>query len=142
MNDITIKTLGTVRQQPDGRAIIQLDEQYRAGLKGLDGFSHLVVAWWAHKADDPEYRNLLDAGMPYQKVTESLGIFATRSPIRPNPICLSVITVASVDVEAGQIETYYFDAEEATPLLDIKPYTPSVDRVTSPQVPVWCAHWP
>ena len=142
MKEITINPLGIVVQNKDGSSTIQIDETFRAGLKGLAGFSHLVVVWWANKADDRVARGTLDAGMPYRYSTEPLGVFATRSPMRPNPVCISSIAVASIDESAGCIETYYFDAEEGTPLIDIKPYVPSVDRVCAPQVLAWCTHWP
>ncbi|MEG0375402.1 MAG: TrmO family methyltransferase [Raoultibacter sp.] len=142
MSDIVINPIGTVSQNEDGSATIHLESHYRSGMKGLNGFSHLVITWWADKADDPAYRDFLDVGMPYKNVTEPLGIFATRSPMRPNPLCVSVIAVAALDGEKGTIASYYLDAEDGTPVLDIKPYTPSIDRVAVPEVPAWCAHWP
>lgn len=141
MIDIEIKPIGTV-EDCKGMQSIEVSEEYRAGLVGLEGFSHLIVIWWASGTDKPEFRTFLDAGMPYRKVESPLGIFATRSPVRPNPLCLSVIDVASIDVDAGRIVTHYLDAEPGTPVLDIKPYTPSIDRVAEPMVPSWCAHWP
>ena len=142
MNEIEINPIGSIVAGPKGMGRIELAASYAPGLKGLEGFSHLVVVWWADKADDPEYRNFLDAGMPYSKVESPLGIFATRSPVRPNPLCITVVGVAAIDYAAGTVDTWYIDAEPGTPVLDIKPYTPSIDRVASPDVPSWCAHWP
>ncbi|MNZ62665.1 putative tRNA (adenine(37)-N6)-methyltransferase [compost metagenome] len=71
-----------------------------------------------------------------------MGIFATRSPIRPNPIALSVVQMISVDEDKGVIRIPYIDANQGTPVIDLKPYTPSLDRVESPGVPDWCKHWP
>ena len=48
----------------------------------------------------------------------------------------------TVAVEAGTFETPYFDVEDGTPLIDLKPYTPSIDRIEHPCVPAWCAAWP
>ncbi|MEN8149314.1 MAG: TrmO family methyltransferase, partial [Planctomycetota bacterium] len=59
------------------------------------------------------------------------GLFATRSPKRPNPIGLSVVRVTDVDVENGVITLDGADAFDGTPVLDVKPYLPSVDRVDS-----------
>ncbi|WP_241963579.1 TrmO family methyltransferase [Gordonibacter sp. 28C] len=98
--------------------------------------------WWAHEVDDPDLSALMDAGRPYARLDHDLGIFSTRSPLRSNPLALTVIKLASVDVEAGIIETPYFDAQDGTPVLDLKPNTPSIDRVERPQLPAWCAHWP
>ena len=71
-----------------------------------------------------------------------MGIFATRSPARPNPIALTAVEVIQIDYENGIIRIAYTDANDGTPVLDLKPYTPSIDRVESPDVPDWCAHWP
>ena len=71
-----------------------------------------------------------------------LGAFATRTPERPNPIALTCAGVTYLDDENGVIGLTYVDAEAGTPVLDIKPYTPSLDRVETPLVPQWCAHWP
>ena len=71
-----------------------------------------------------------------------MGIFATRSPQRPNPIALSVAEILYIDHEAGVIYIAYADARQGSPVLDLKPYTPSLDRVEHPQVPDWCGHWP
>lgn len=71
-----------------------------------------------------------------------MGIFATRSPIRPNPIALTAVEILHNDYEKGVIQIAYIDANDGSPVLDIKPYTPSLDRIEDPKVPAWCAHWP
>ncbi len=121
---------------------IFLNNEYKDGLKGLEGFSHVQVLWWFSGCDDPEDRSVLTQDKPYKKGPEKLGTFATRAPERPNPIGCSVCSVKSVDSENGVIDLTYFDAFTGTPILDIKPYQPSADKVESPAVPAWCAHWP
>lgn len=79
---------------------------------------------------------------PYKQGPEELGMFATRSPLRPNPIALSTIQVISLDEQTGVIEVGYIDADNDTPLLDIKPYLPCEDIVCNVETPSWCAHWP
>ena len=64
-----------------------------------------------------------------------MGTFATRSPERPNPIALTPAYVTYIDHENGIIGLAYIDANDGTPVVDIKPYTPSLDRVESPEVP-------
>ncbi len=71
-----------------------------------------------------------------------MGTFATRSPMRPNPIAISCVGVTSIDKDNVIIGLDWIDAHDGTPILDIKPYTPSLDRVESPSVPKWCEHWP
>jgi len=121
---------------------IVLERQYTDGLKGLEGFSHLQIIWWFNGCDNAEDRSVLTVEKPYTKGPDTLGTFATRSPERPNPIAVSTCEVKRIDREKGIIELCYFDAFTGTPILDIKPYTPSVDKVEKPSVPVWCAHWP
>lgn len=70
-----------------------------------------------------------------------MGTFATRSPERPNPIALSCCGVTYVDLDNGIIGLEYIDARNGSPVLDIKPYTPSIDRVEKVSMPDWCAHW-
>lgn len=142
MKEYQVRAIGRVEARQDGSAVLHIDEAYREGLRGLDGFGHLEVLWWCHLADADELRGIVEAGRPYTKLDYDLGIFATRSPMRPNPIALTTIEVAAVDVEAGTVETPYLDAEDGTPLIDFKPYTPSIDRIEHPRVPAWCAAWP
>jgi len=65
-----------------------------------------------------------------------------RSPERPNPIAVSNADVAYVDVENGIVGLYHTDAFDGTVVLDLKPYTPSIDRIENPKVPDWQSHWP
>lgn len=71
-----------------------------------------------------------------------MGVFATRLPQRPNPIALTSAKVINIAHKAGTIQIAYTDAEKGTPVLDVKPYTPSLDRVEKPKVPGFCSHWP
>jgi tRNA (Thr-GGU) A37 N-methylase len=71
-----------------------------------------------------------------------LGTFATRSPERPNPLALSCAQITYIDKDNAVIGLAYIDAFNNTPVLDIKPYIPSLDRVEAPSVPQWCSHWP
>ena len=71
-----------------------------------------------------------------------MGVFATRSPVRPNPIALTASEIINIDFTNGMIRVTFIDANDNTPVLDIKPYTPSFDRVETPGVPAWCSEWP
>jgi len=126
----------------NGEFKIILDEKYKKGLEGLNGFSHLQIIWWFNGCDNDEDRNILSIEKPYKKGPEEIGTFATRSPERPNPIAVSVCGVKKIDYEKGVLTFDYFDAFTGTPILDIKPYTPSADRVEHATVPDWCGHWP
>lgn len=121
---------------------LHIDPEYAPALDGLQGFSHLAVIWWANLFDEPALRALRVCDSPYHGAPPQLGIFATRSPLRPNPLCHTVVAVVDIDPQAGAIIVPYIDAEDGTPLLDIKPYHPCTDRVRDVAVPAWCAGWP
>jgi tRNA-Thr(GGU) m(6)t(6)A37 methyltransferase TsaA len=136
-----ITPIGQVETSPDG-LVLKIEPEYRAALNGLDGFGHINVLWWSHYLDTPERRSVLEAEQPYKNALSSMGIFATRSPLRPNPICVSTVDLINVDRENGLVIISWIDAEDGTPILDIKPYHPSSDRIRDIRMPEWCAHWP
>ena len=138
MSKMEVHPIGRIECE-DGEFRIALDPEYAPALRGLEGFSHVQVIWWF---DRSEGRGTLVEERPYVKGPDELGAFATRSPMRPNPIAVSSVGIAYVDEAAAMVGLYYIDAFPESPVLDLKPYTPSVDRVESPSVPEWCAHWP
>lgn len=140
-NDFTLSTIGHVNATENGFSLV-LNEVSRPALSGLDGFSHLDILWWANFVDSEEYRSFTTCEMPYKQGPAEIGIFATRSPLRPNPIGLTVVAVLNIDYDRGIVYIPYIDAEDGTPILDIKPYHPSTDRVRAVSVPDWCRHWP
>ena len=110
------------RGQP---AALVIDPDYRAGLEGLERYSHIIVLYWMHEA-----RRDLIVQSPAHLGT-ARGVFALRSPVRPNPIALSVVKVLDIDIATGRVTIDAIDCLDGTPLLDIKPYLPSVDAVPS-----------
>jgi tRNA-Thr(GGU) m(6)t(6)A37 methyltransferase TsaA len=139
--DITMTPIGTVKAD-NGSFTIEVAEKYRPGLTGLDGFSHIQVFWWCDRLDNEECRSITLADKPYIKAPAKLGIFATRSPVRPNPIALTSVPVLHIDHEGGIITIPYMDAEDGSPVVDIKPYHPATERIKKVSVPGWCSHWP
>ena len=138
--EIKIEPIGTVHVEK-GVFSIQLDKKYLPALTNIDGFSHLQVVWWGNLYDAPNYRSMLTADKPYKKGPDKIGVFATRSPVRPNPVLITIIAVQAIDFEKGVIFTPYIDAEDGTPILDIKPYHGD-ERVKDCKFPAWCNHWP
>jgi len=135
-----VKPIGFVQIQQESVSI-HLEEEYFLGLTGLEGFSHLQIVWWAHLMDAPENRERMVLNKLFKKGPDRLGSFATRSPSRPNPIMVSTIKVDEIDFQQGIISTSFLDADDGTPVLDIKPYF-AMERVRDCQVPDWCRHWP
>jgi len=136
-----LRPIGTVRSS-NGAFRIELDEPFRPALEGLAGFGHAVVVFWCHLVDNDEMRQAVISKRPYTKGPETLGIFATRSPVRPNPVGITPVQLTVIGVEQGIIEVPFIDAEDGTPVLDIKPYQPSIDRIRDVRMPDWCSHWP
>ncbi|MDR2939264.1 MAG: tRNA (N6-threonylcarbamoyladenosine(37)-N6)-methyltransferase TrmO [Clostridiales bacterium] len=141
MQNFIVKPIGVVKNNDKG-AFIEINSEYAPALQALEGFSHINVIWWFDDFDNKEARGILEVPQPYKKSPLVMGVFATRSPIRPNPIALTASQVLNIDYKTGVIEVAYIDANDGSPVLDIKPYTPSVDRIEMPGVPDFCSHWP
>lgn len=94
---------------------------FRPGLLALDGFSHLIVLYWLHKA--PHEPPLMFTP-PFDDSPR--GVFATRAPARPNPIGLSVVAFDGFEPD-GRLRLRNLDCLDGTALLDIKPYLPTTD---------------
>lgn len=110
-------------------ATIEVDEPFRPGLEGLAGFSHVILLYWMHEGQ----RDLVVQAPKH--LSAPRGVFALRSPARPNPIALSVVRLIAVDAAAGTLTIDAIDCIDGTALVDIKPYLPSVDAVPSAVVP-------
>jgi tRNA-Thr(GGU) m(6)t(6)A37 methyltransferase TsaA len=132
--------IGYVRRNGE-RTYLEILEPYTPALKELEHFSHVQVFWWFSQFDDDMYREVMQSEhAPYNAPT--LGMFACRSPVRPNPIGLTTTEMLSVDHDKGEVEIVNIDAFDGTPILDLKAYFPSCDRVREVRVPEWAAEWP
>lgn len=113
-------------KQPKGAAgvvgTVEVFPQYAEGLEGLDGFSHIVLLFHFDRSVG------FDLQVVPSRDVERHGLFATRSPRRPNPIGLSVLRLRSVEGTTLHVEG--LDIVDGTPLLDIKPYLWDVDPGT------------
>lgn len=125
MKSFTLYPIGTVKAEGE-TAALQLDAAYIPGLDGLEGFSHLVVLWWFDRCDNPQDRAMVRQ-LPHTGPKKERGTFSTRSPRRPNPIALSVVKVRSIDYERGKVLIDSIEAQDGTPILDIKPYLAYTD---------------
>jgi tRNA-Thr(GGU) m(6)t(6)A37 methyltransferase TsaA len=112
---------------------IVIDRKFVGGLKGLEGFSHLYVLFLLHEA--PKWKGNLMVHPRGRTDIKRTGVFATRSPHRPNPIALTLVKLLS---KRGRVLTVKgLDAYDGTPVLDIKPYDKR-DSAPCPRVPLWC----
>jgi tRNA (adenine37-N6)-methyltransferase len=100
---------------------LEVDAPYRKGLKGLAADDRIIALYWMHQA-----RRDLVVQAP-RHADETRGVFALRSPVRPNPIAMAVVKVLDVDRQAGVIAIDAIDCLDGTPLIDIKPWLAGVD---------------
>jgi formylmethanofuran dehydrogenase subunit E len=118
------KTLSEAPQQgrdSDQESEIVIDEEYVTGLKDIDYHPHLIVLCWFDRAD----RARLTATPPH--LSTEHGVFATRSPNRPNPIGFCIVDLLKRDGRTLRVRG--LDALDGTPVLDIKPYSRGIDCV-------------
>ena len=131
-NDLTTK-FGVPRQSGlvealQGRIVFEPEYRRPEALRGLEGFSHIWLLWdfsEAHRTEwSPTVRPPLLGG------NRRMGVFATRSPFRPNPIGLSAVRIERIELDTPRgpiIHVQGADLMNGTPILDIKPYLPFAD---------------
>jgi tRNA-Thr(GGU) m(6)t(6)A37 methyltransferase TsaA len=110
----------------EGKGTIELFPQYKAGLKNLRGFSHIILIYHFHESKGYSLlcRPFLD--------NVKRGVFATRAPRRPNPIGLSIVRLHTIKDNVLHVSS--LDILDGTPLIDIKPYIPQFDVAASTKV--------
>lgn len=114
-------------------AELEIDPAWVGALDGIEGFSHLWVVWWLDRFDEPPASpHVHPEGRPD---TPLVGLFATRSPRRPNPIALTVVRL--VERRGARLRVQGLDACEGTPVLDLKPYLRRGDQVPEATMPAW-----
>ena len=142
--DMALKPIGVVRnkikQTPkpgyDWRGIISdivVDRSLSEALDNLDEFSHIIILYWMHRVATGQLPTKVH---PMGKRELPLvGLFASRSPYRPNPI--GKATVRLLERQSNILKVEGLDAIDGTPVIDIKPYIPGYDSVTNARVPRW-----
>jgi len=109
-------------------------DPWRDLLDGIEAFSHILVLYWPHLID-PERRQLQKIHPMGRKDLPRQGIFATRSPARPNPVLVS--TVPLLAREGSVLKVKGLEALDGSPLIDIKPYVEVYQNVENPRFPDW-----
>jgi len=131
-----LNPIGHVKKSDsDIRLVIQ--QEFWNATVHLELFSHIIVLWWIDRMDTPEIRRTILANPPKNKGPTASGVFACRSPARPNPIGYTIVKIKKLDKQNSSIIIDHMDADDGTFLLDIKPYLPSSDRVDSAKVAPW-----
>lgn len=114
------KNIGRARETGKG-AHIQLADGYAAGLTGLSVGQPVILLYWMDQSD----RNIV-VQRP-RHADGPRGVFALRSPARPNPIAMCTVRITALDPETGRIGIDAIDVFDGTPLVDLKPWLETVD---------------
>ena len=114
---------------PSLRAKIVFEKEFQSpeALSGLENFSHIWLIWGFSEAKQEEWSPTVRP--PRLGGNRKVGVFATRSPFRPNSLALSAVKIEKI--ENGEIFITGADLMDGTPVYDIKPYLPAVDSITS-----------
>ena len=130
-----VKTKAISKEVRDKNIISQIvfREELSEALEGIQEFSHLFVLFWLHKTSD-EDKVIMKVRPRGRRDMPLLGIFATRTPHRPNPIGLTRVKL--LGVEGNVVTVQGLDAFDGTPVLDIKPFD-SWDTTEDFKVPEW-----
>ena len=141
IEDIDLKPIGIVKTTAMGKKVrkkdaiskIVLRNDLTESLTGIDEFSHLFIIFWMHEISVEERRTVKT--YPRGRIDlPLLGVFATRTPHRPNPIGMTLVELLKVDRNVLTVRN--LDAFNGTPVLDIKPFD-NWDMTDDARVPQW-----
>jgi tRNA-Thr(GGU) m(6)t(6)A37 methyltransferase TsaA len=145
LSELTIRPIGTVRSRVKDKQAsdynwqevvseVVVDSRLKEALDGLEDFSHIIIIYWLHLADDPAKMAMKVHPRAKQDMSP-VGLFASRSPYRPNPLGQKVARL--LGRRGNVLKVRGLDAIDGTPVMDIKPYIPGYDSVTDATVPPW-----
>ena len=129
-----LNPVGVVRKS-DGKIWIDIYNEYRPALLGLEGFSHINVMYWFHRNDTAKKRKTLRVHPRGDQNNPLTGVFATHSPLRPNLIALTLCKI--IAIQRSKIEIEDIDADEGSPVVDIKCYIPTSVSASDVRLPDW-----
>jgi len=122
------------------RSIIRLNKKALESVPLIKKGDYIRVLWWFHRFDKDSFRVMRTCNPPYNNAPQT-GIFATRSPVRPNPIGSTIVRVEHIDFYNGIIEVEGFDGFLGTKILQLMAYQPSIDKIEEVTLPPWVSHW-
>jgi tRNA (adenine37-N6)-methyltransferase len=139
--DISLKPIGVVhsplkdRERRDAAGVmaeIVIDPALAEGLDNLDEFSHAIIIFYMHKSHQPAP---LKVRPKYRSEPTPVGVFASRSPDRPNAVGKTVVKI--LERHENVLKVQGLDAIDGTPVIDIKPYIPDIDSAPGATIPPW-----
>jgi tRNA-Thr(GGU) m(6)t(6)A37 methyltransferase TsaA len=119
---------------------VKIFQEFCAGLQRLNDFSHIIILYWFHLRDKENERRTLRVVPRRHLGAPKVGVFASRSPSRPNSIGLCVTEL--VKIEECTLAVKGLDALENSPIIDVKPYIPRADSIPEARVPEWASRRP
>jgi tRNA (adenine37-N6)-methyltransferase len=122
MDNMPVQNVGAKGE----KGTIEIFPEFAEGLKDLDGFSHLILLYHFHLVNHVSL-----TVVPFLDTTEH-GIFATRAPVRPNPVGLTVAKL--IEIKGNLLSIEDLDMLDQTPLIDIKPCLPMIDNIQDIQI--------
>jgi tRNA-Thr(GGU) m(6)t(6)A37 methyltransferase TsaA len=140
--ELTLRPIGVVhnsvssgRREVEWEKIeseIEVNSEWADALDGIEDFSHVWVLFYLSGSPLPESPRTRPQGRDDAPL---VGRFATRSPVRPNPIGLTPVELLAI--EGNRLQVMGLDAFDGTPVLDLKPYLPRGDSIPHARVPEW-----
>ncbi|MFX0002629.1 MAG: tRNA (N6-threonylcarbamoyladenosine(37)-N6)-methyltransferase TrmO [Candidatus Hodarchaeota archaeon] len=123
----SLKGIPIQSSMSDAKGSIEIFSEFQAGLKDLSGFSHIYCLY---------FFDMVKLPVPLQSKPflgdEKKGVFAIRTPFRPNPIGISILKI--LKIEQNKVEVKNVDILDCTPILDIKPYVSTFDNIKSTKI--------
>lgn len=132
--------IGVVERTKGEEARIRIFKEYCPGLRGIEEYSHLIILYWSHLRDNDKERQTLLVFPRRHEVNVEKGVFACRSPSRPNPIALCIVQLLKTDECVLTVKG--LDAYEGSPIIDVKPYVPRADSIPNAKAPPWTEKGP
>jgi len=119
---------------------VKIFPEFCSGLQHLSDFSYVIIVYWFHVRDNEKQRSVIKVVPRRSPGAPEVGVFASRSPSRPNPIGLCVTEL--VEKEGCVLTLKGLDALQNSPIIDIKPYIPRLDSIPEARVPEWTSRRP
>jgi len=128
------RRVGRAAEERNVVSEIAIDAAFTGILDGIEDFSHILVLYWAHRVSE-EGRSIVKAHPMGRKDLPLVGIFATCSPARPNPLC--AIVVRLLERKGNLLRVQGLDAIDGSPVIDIKPYNPGYYPIGEVRTSPW-----
>ena len=124
MEKFKLVPVGVVRHLEEG-TLLEIYPEFAEAIDGLNEVDRILLLLWFHETDNPERRNILKVHPKGDTQSPLMGVFATRSPVRPNPI--AIYNVRIIKIKDAKIFINEIDTFDGTPVVDIKHFVKKLD---------------